>query len=344
MQIDFRLPREWAQANQSVAQYITGDIEPRLFQNMSAAVVETVFGLSQLYPLKKKVFFIKNANPLFDAAVMPLAKMGYLVTGLELSVLDDPTAFAGIVDRECLLILYSLDDPILGRAYPVEKLEAALKEKVIVQVRLSHNAHFFSSDGALADGDLINSIPRLAAHIYTLQPEGALALCGVRARFGVLVADQLAPPSERNFSWLKTPRQNAKQKILDFEKRKVAGAQPVFETALLRDGGRVYDRAVVTWPDLDGHAVITRLAGRLNITLAEPGRENRLECTSLSRWGGVRTMDFLKTQGLSPEAIRGLVMIDADLLNAEFEKHLLAVRDSLLADQFGGATWSTPTA
>lgn len=360
MQIDFRLPREWAQANESVLQALQANVsltpnstatrlEPRLFQNMSAAVVETVYGLSQLYPMKKKVFFIKNTNPLFDAAVLPLAKMGYIVTGLETSVLERPDDFAAIVDRECLLVLYAVDDPILGRAYDVTRLEAALKEKVIVQVRLSHNAHFYKhyeaddtavmTDTALPSG-AGRDIPRLGAFIYSLKPEGALVLCGERARFGVLVADQLTPPLGSDLSWLTTPRVAHQEKILDFESRRVAGAHPIFESTALR----VFDRAAISWSDLDGYALITRLAERLKIILNKPGHETRLEATSLSRWGGVRTMDFLKNQNLSPETIRGLVLIDATLLSPTFERHLVEARESLLTDQFGGAKWSTPIA
>jgi hypothetical protein len=337
MQVDFRLPREWAAANENVAAVLGSAVDLKTteiytFQNIQSALVESVFGLSQLYPHKKKAFFIKNMNPLFDAAIMPLAKMGYIVTGLDASVLADPTAFVAALDREALAVIFSVDDPLLGRRYDTTKLQEALREKPVAQVRVSHNAHFY---------DGLALLPRTGVHLYSLQ-SGAIVLVGERSRFGILISDQLANVFKGDinseFSWAQKPRATAETEIKSFESKRIADSSPVLTTA------RVFDRALISWNDMDGHAVISRLAERLKLTLGEPGQESRLETTSLSRWGGVRTMDFLRTQGLTPETIRGLVMIAADLLNPEFEKHLIEVRRLLLAEQFAGEKWATPNA
>lgn len=333
MQIDFRIPREWTSANELVAAQMPAgsNAEPYVFQSIQVAIVEAVYGLSQQFSQRKKVFYIKNCDSNFDAATMVLSKMGYIVTGLDATVLDDPSGFASIIERDALLVLYAADDPILGRRYSVEKLEEALREKTLAQVRVSHNAHFFAQ--------LKPETPRTGVHIYSVKPNAAIALCGERVRFGVLSANQTKPSTQLDLGWMKSPLAEAREKILKFETAHIADSKPVFASST----SRVYDRAVVSWPDVDGHAVIARLAQKLNIALSEPGVETRIETTSLSRWGGVRTFDFLKTQNLEASTLRGLVMISADLLDSSLEKALVETRKELLADQFAGAIWPTST-
>ncbi|MEQ1664928.1 MAG: hypothetical protein ABL927_06080, partial [Bdellovibrionales bacterium] len=81
---------------------------------------------------------------------------------------------------------------------------------------------------------------------------------------------------------------------------------------------------------------IDRLAKKLNMQLQAPGFDSRLETTSLSRWGGVRTMDFLAVHNLSPEQIRGLVILSSEIVaNPNIVQIITQVRNEILADQMG---------
>ena len=73
---------------------------------------------------------------------------------------------------------------------------------------------------------------------------------------------------------------------------------------------------------MDGHAIIDSLAFAMGWILQEPGYECRLETTSLSRWGGLRTMDWLKHQGMTAEQIRGTIVIHASVISDQLIKAL----------------------
>ena len=77
------------------------------------------------------------------------------------------------------------------------------------------------------------------------------------------------------------------------------------------------------------------MAEALEIDLAEAGADGRLETASLSRWGGVRTMDWLKQQGLSDNQIRGLVLISQDLLDTSILQRIQSVQAEIYRIQNG---------
>ncbi|MCB0350564.1 MAG: hypothetical protein KDD38_05235, partial [Bdellovibrionales bacterium] len=317
MHIDFRAPDTWSKLNEHVAEALGVDLDKtctRVYQNTAHALIEVCVGLSKLYPLKKNVYYFKNMNPHFDAALMPLAREGYKLVALEQGLLADPTAWVAGLAREDLFVLYSADEPILGRAYDVSKFEESLKDSNIFKIRVSHSRHFYEQD------ELMTTLKqnKTQANIYSLGAGHgaghAIAILGERGRIGSLAAEQLSYSSIEDLSWFKKSRVLAAKNVLEFETSctvkvqtgAAAGRQADVQCHCIFKPNdlRVADRAVIYWLDMDGSAVIDRLAPLLDIELKPPGQECRLETTSLSRWGGVRTMDFLASQGLSPEMIR----------------------------------------
>jgi hypothetical protein len=400
MYIDFRAPGGWSALNDYVAQQLhleTDKCVPRIYQTTTFAVVEIALGLAKLFPNRKKVYYFKNMDPTFEPVAMALAKEGYQTTPLNLSVLAEPQSFVSGLGREDLFVLYSCDEPILGRAYDVSKLEAVLATSSVFKIRVSHASHFLGrasvgSAQSSGEGQVANqpsgvgqvaALPsgqflpdRNSAHVFALRLDQALALLGERARVGSIAAEQAVYNCHIDLKWLKgalstdakelnaptgltnsgaptgstnsgAPTGSSHEKlVLEFEKSRPAQAQVFFAEDAQGSKGRVsrlFDRAVIYWLDLDGHAVIDRLAKELKMDLAAPGFEHRLETTSLSRWGGLRTMDFLKSQlnelGHADPAtiLRGLVIISADLLEAhpQMAQLLLRVRESILKDQQG---------
>lgn len=363
MQIDFRAPGAWSSLNEKMAEQLGLNLDKtvaRVYQGVGHALLEVMWGLAKIFPQRKKIYYFKNMDPTFDLALIPFAKEGYQLVPLEFSVLLDFNDFvSGLVGgsvggsspgkvggspREDLLVLYSVDDPLLGRAYDVAKFEEAIKSTGVFKVRISHARHFYeggnfagvAAPGVAMHGGGALTLDRNWAYIYSLSPYQALALLGERGKIGSLTADQLqldeSAWSKLNLDWFYKPQVLNRHGILSFEASGVADARAFFSPSDLR----VADRAVIYWTDMDGHAVIDRLAQRLGFTLNPPGQESRLETTSLSRWGGVRTMDFFKTQ--MTEVLRGLVMISHELIESNlelFESHLREVRKSILQDQNG---------
>ncbi|MCB0356751.1 MAG: hypothetical protein KDD40_07070, partial [Bdellovibrionales bacterium] len=95
---------------------------------------------------------------------------------------------------------------------------------------------------------------------------------------------------------------------------------------------RYYDRMVFAWQDLDASAFIESL-NKQNLKVVQ----NAMQTTSLVYWGGLRCMEWLQSYaGLNSQLIRGLVVIDKDLLASEnFVSTLLKVRQQVMKLQKG---------
>ncbi len=342
MRLDFRPTGSYQSLNDSIRERLiamtevvaapgeTGPlgVDTRLYQGIGHALVEAVVGASHLYPLKKKVHFFKKMNPYFEAAILPLAKLGYQMIALEPDVLADPAAWASSLTREDLLVLYSVDDPLFARTYEIQALEAALSDKPIIQIRVSHCRHFYEGPKPL--------VPRHAFNLYSLSTKLAIACIGERARVAKQTADKLYYDviTDDHLQWFQRPMVSNASDVQTWqaELAKAADAKVLWQDR----ADRIYDRALIYWEDADGHAIIDRLAARLEMTLAEPGFENRLETTSLSRWGAVRTLDFYGDWALTPNMLRGLIMISSEFRSRDgFIEALLRARRDVLKDQYG---------
>jgi hypothetical protein len=124
----------------------------------------------------------------------------------------------------------------------------------------------------------------------------------------------------------------SREGVLAFEQKKLGGCEPFFAS----DAERLWDRAVVFWKDMDGSAFIEELANNIGFGLLAPGEEQTMETTSLSRWGGVKTMDWLYALGVEPDVVRGLVILSASLLKLNnFDVAFVKARERVLELQNG---------
>jgi len=77
---------------------------------------------------------------------------------------------------------------------------------------------------------------------------------------------------------------------------------------------RLFDRSLFCFEDVDGLSLATEIANSFGLPLPPPGAESMIETTSLCRWGDERIFSGLRDRGLSPEQLRGLVIIAVELL------------------------------
>jgi len=126
--------------------------------------------------------------------------------------------------------------------------------------------------------------------------------------------------------------------VLDFESKLPSGFLPYFPLDAFEDleAGRVWDRSVIYHPDYDGLAVIDGLVITGSETLPAPGADHAsLETTSPCRWESPRLAEWLKARGESEARLRGLVLLDAQMLNAETASRLEEVAARLRRIQEG---------
>lgn len=305
MRFDFKAQGLWAELNEEIETRLDlakSASRARIFKGLSHALFEITQGLIKQFPHRKKVYYFKGLDPSHDLAMMALAREGFAVNPLPFTVFDAPEEFVKTLDKEALFILYSEDDPILGKKFPVAELENLLKTQKIFRIRASHNTFRFQDEH--------HNIDKEEVRVFSMRTNLALALLGERAKMTPLVVEGLpwhASAKEQIFSEIQLKKES-RDLILDFEKQKPGDATPFFAND---DTHRIFDRAVLYWKDMDGWAFLTELAKELSIELAPPGEDLRFESTSHSRWHDLRAMGWLKNHGLSAEQIRGLIIIDA---------------------------------
>lgn len=328
MRLDFHVSGSWQAANSSLSSQLGLEglkSEAKVYRGLHHALLEITQGLVKNFPTKKKIFCFKGQDPYLDGPLTELAKQGLPVLRLDLQKMSQPEQWLEQIDREALMVLYADDDPLLGRLFPTQALNEALADQRVFRVHISHANHFFRTSPHYVD--------RYEVKIMAVDSDSAVAVMGDKARVADLVAAGLYWPKE-SYLGLETklsgqvPNQAAIEK---FEQTLAGDFKPVFE----KGSPRVFDRAAVYWTDLDGYAFIDALANRLGFELGPPGSENRLETPSLSRWGGVRTMDWLVQHGLDVNVIRGTVLVSAELVDENLPEHFSAVRQEILRRQEG---------
>jgi len=319
VRISFQSSQHWQELNESVDVHLglkERQLNSRLYAGLNHALTEVALGLIKQFPHKKKAYFVKGQSPAFEQQMIGLAR-----EGLQISPLDSLNA---PVDPEALFVLYSEDDPLFGLLYDVEALETSLKDTKVFRLRVSHVHQAFLP--------LPKELSRFDVRLCAVSPKVALVITSERLRWPALSAEGLAFSEDdlapvRQF---KSPDFLNPHDVETFESLPIDGM-----VAPLKGRHRIYDRAVVSWRDMDGWAVISRLAEQLKFKLPPAGFASPLETTSLRRWGGYKTMDWLSEFGFDDHLIRGTIMIDHTLLNKDLPPLVEKVREQILKIQVG---------
>ncbi|MNT56617.1 hypothetical protein D3C72_1939310 [compost metagenome] len=116
--------------------------------------------------------------------------------------------------------------------------------------------------------------------------------------------------------------------IEKFEKEISAVAKPWFAA----DAHRIYDRAVVVFPDVSGEALAQSVFAKLGIPAVEGWRQ--LETPNQCHWNAIRMFKSWWQPEPSIEDLRGLLVIGMPLLETkDFAKHLISSYEELKAMQ-----------
>ncbi len=327
MRVDLLAPEVWEDLNQSLTTELqVPGLEVMAFWGLNQALSELTLGLAKQFPHRKKVHYFKNMDPFFERHIIALSREGLKVEAHNWADFEkDPESFKTQIDKDSLFVLLSQDLPLLGRTFDIQKFLLALAQEKIFKICVSHQAprqnwsEVFEKD-------------RSIAQVFSLKPDLSLAFLGGRVRVSATAA--------QGMPWTKAVMEGAleeirliketskeihkeselKARIEKFESLQIAGA-----TAALVNQPRSFDRAVLYWTDIDGTAIIESLSEKRGLKLLPAGQEQRLETASPTRWGGLRTMDWLLAQGLDASATRGLVVFDQSLVDEKLAEDLKSV-------------------
>lgn len=324
--VDFLPPHSWQDFNAQLQLELRMDPKTQTvfaFRGMRHALAELVLAYSKQFPQKTNVYYLKGVDPFIEEAILPLAKDGLDLHGISFADLESPDVLVKKIEgKKDLLVMVSADDPFFARKFNLEKLKSALSSVNVVCLELHHSTQ-----------DCLNPVSKHSIRVHALDGQLAIAFSGPRARPFCVISDKLQWHDDLKPIVEKLAR-NQEEKaelIRNFEDGRPADGLPLFTGA----EARRYDRAIVYWPDLDGAAMMHFLARELKLALKPPGIEERLETLSLSRWGGLKTFDFLLAQGYDAKALRGSLMIHQSLIVPGLAEAMVTARRTILQMQTG---------
>ncbi len=337
--MNIHLPADdiWSSQNKAIRQACGLADDPRftvqIFTSISHALSEVCFSLSDLIPHKKTVTHFDKLGPDFDSVAVSLSKKELTLRHFSRDEISNPDYLTGF-SKDLLMLVTSFDDPIVASKHDFLFLEDQLKEKRYFHIKISNFLH--------------QSEPiRLPTHyevlVLSLTNDRTLVIAGERAKLKVELTPKLRIDwnfenkvsnvvnelaffeKNREMNPLQAEKLKLQtdyhcQQILAFEKDLPAGITPYFTSI----SDRVFDRSVLICDGVDGVSLVTRLAEYV----VEPN-DDLLETTSLCRWQNAKLFEYLDCS----QNLRGLILIDAKLLNSVFKTLLGKVYKDLLAEQ-----------
>ncbi|RME18177.1 MAG: hypothetical protein D6797_00975 [Bdellovibrio sp.] len=317
MVFQFQVFDSWEKASQRAKAIYSIENHVQVYSSVPQALLESTQSLYRSFSHKKKVLYLKDQEPYISLAVTELVKQGVKAIPLTADEINQHEF------KEVLAIIYATDVPLIGKRLDLSFLEQEELQK-FVKIEVSYASHFYEDEPFVVDEQ--NQIKIFSLSGFTLLVHGS------RPRVRPLVTPfEFFGDLDFTKDVVKKKEQH-KELIESFEQKRPGGFQPLFGST----DQRWYDRSVFYWEDMDGYAFIDELSKELGKTLLPPGKEELLETASLSRWGGLRTTHWLKAQGLSEEAIRGLVCVHHSLLNQSgFDEVVKTVRERVLKYQTG---------
>ncbi len=331
MRIDLQRTDSWHKANAAYAEALElteSQVQVQLYPGVKAALWEVCTQLTQLVPNKRTIYYLKDAEPLFESVAVHLSREGFKVKALDATELNNPSAWFEAVQRELLFIVDLQDEPVTGELYDFPELDKTIADKRTYRISVSHARH---------SSQQIPLPTPYRTNLLSIDLEKTVALLGERVRTQPPVASGMIWPSqnpEKAKEELKITESKAyevqKQKVLGFEKSLPQGAKAVLKTE-----NRLYDRALLSFDDLDGLSLITELSCELATEIKPAGCKGPLETTSLCRWQDEKIWQGLISKGFTATQLRGLIAISAELIDDKLKSKIEIARQHVLKQQEG---------
>ena len=339
MNIHLPFDEKWSQQNKILQTALGLADDPRfsvqIYTSISHALLEVCYSLSDLIPHKKTITHFKSIGPDFDSVAVSLSKRELTLKSFSRDEILKPEYLVSL-SKELLLLVSSFDDPILANRHDFSFLDEQLKEKKYFHIKVSHFLHFsepvklpthyevlilpLTADRTLViGGERAKIRPDMTPKMHLNWDAQSNLVKSVQALSFFETGRNLNPAQEVK---LKANSLELRKKVLEFESDLPKGISALHSTQ-----DRVFDRSVLFCEGVDGLSLVSKLAETYQ------GEVKYFETTSLCRWQDIRFFEYLLAQGHSAEKLRGLILIDAEILGPQFKVKLGKVHQDLLAEQ-----------
>ncbi len=292
--IDLRRPYSWDDVNEQFKNCITTNGTVRYYQSLAQATLEVVIAFQSLYSHKRQAYVALGLGTHADEALLFLSRQGIKNS--------DFFAETNFDEKKTLFCLLDQDDAITAEIY---RERYKLDDKIF-RINIYHHLQHFEQRSM--------DVSETEVAIYSGGEQGALAILGKRcATLPGVVASTLRWTSAPTSFLPWTQRSQNSAWVQQVEKGWAGGK------ALLHTTTRIYDRALLTWTDLEGEAL------RQCLIRDHAVNPQKLESLSLSRWNELKLIPQFEKRGWTPEEFRGALFISSELSqDSQFQKKLEA--------------------
>lgn len=292
----------------------------KIYKGLAHAVFEVAQGTAQFFSHKRSLGVLKGQTPYFESLLPYFYKEVFGVQAVSHQALTAPEAWVNGLKKDTNFVLHAEDHPVTGELYNYDRLDELLYEKKIYSIRISHFRHFYEKP----------LLRPYSVRICYLTNDLAVALCGERYRTPPLMAPQMNWNFEECLAQIKNQVVSPQDQGLveSFEQSFSPLASPWFAVP----APRLYDRALLKFPDVSAEALLQRLYRRLQV---EPSKfYETLDTTNLCRWRQMKTFSGWWEPKPSLEDLASLLVIDSGwLVTKDFAKALKTSYEEIKAEQ-----------
>lgn len=303
MKLGITSVENWEDLNEKIhrALGLSPDVTVRAYQGLHHAAFEVAQGTAMFLSHRRSVGWLKGQTYAYQTTLPFLYKEAFQIQSEILRGNLDLAAWVDSLKKDTNFVMTSDDHPVTGELFEFSDLETRLNDKKIFCFRVSHHAHLLRGYG----------VSPASVLLCEFGPNLAIAVCGAKFKSPVQMSGYLSWNTEQVLSEIQMRRQQAfedKEAVLHFESHLPEGFHPVLGAV-----PRLYDRSVISHPDLNGEAVQTEVLKMMQRPLALPGQDNLIESVSHCRWEFIN-WDWWENRP-SDSVFRGLLLIDARIVS-----------------------------
>lgn len=320
---------EWQRLNDLLKDHFSlpSENSVKIYKGMAHAVFEVAQGTAQFMSHKRSLGVIKGQTPYFDSLLPYFYKEVFGVQTMSHEALSDPEAWVNELKKDTNFVLHAEDHPVTGELYPFDRLDELLNEKKIYSFRISHFRHFYEP----------LPLRPYSVRICYFNNDCSFALCGERYRTPPLIAPQMNWVPEATLAMIRGFHASPQDQSLveSFEKSLADIATPWFQPSTTP---RLFDRALLKFPEVNGEALLHRLLDRLQVEVLR--YYETLDTTNLCRWRHFKTFSGWWEPKPLAEDLASLLVIDSGwLVTKDFAKTLKTTYEEIKAEQSWPSSW-----
>ena len=309
MHIDLIATEAWEDLGDELKKTFSGalylsdaNVQLRSYKGAGHAAFEASQALNLIFSHKRSVAYVKGLSPTFEFLIPQYLKEALQVQSQPWDNLKDPRAWCESLKKDTNFVLMAEDHPVTGEVFETENLDKILNEKKIFSIRVSHARHF----------QVCEEVRPASARILSYGQDLAVSVLGSRFKAQSFTAAQMGWDKTQVIHKIQRKRKRIFDQNLVETFENSFPDWKYFQSHSEAKRCRLYDRAVLVFPDINGEALVKELSQAMS--LSANSIEDMLATTSQCAWHDPVSFKGWWQPAPTSEQIRGLVVFSAEIL------------------------------